>query len=234
MFTGIVETMGTISEIITTPHYTMTITDASPVLTDVHLGDSIAIQGVCLTVTSFTQTKTSFQIQIAPETLRKTNLGSLKPGDKVNLERAMNALSRFGGHMVQGHVDCTVSLINVTPDPPDSVLYTFRVPDAKDSFGVDYLPLIVSKGYVCLDGVSLTVVDVDRLTRSFRVMLIPYTRAHVTIPFREIGHGVNLEVDPIGKYVESVVEKLLEDEGSGVSKRILEVVERVVKSKQEN
>ena len=130
--------------------------------------------GVCLTVTSFTAS--SFKVGISPETLRKTNLGTLKNKDQVNLERAMSFTTRFGGHFVQGHVDCTVELLAIEADPPNSILFTFRVPkrtelEWKDTEeALDYLNYIVPKGYVCLDGTSLTVVSVDRTSRTFKVL----------------------------------------------------------------
>jgi riboflavin synthase len=154
-------------------------------------------------------TAVSVKFQISPETLRLTNLGDLIVGDTVNLERAMKVGQRFSGHMVrllfsflskvQGHVDTTVTISSIQSDPPNSIIYTFTASDAQ------FLPYIVHKGYVCLDGTSLTVVSVDYASLSFKIMLIQYTQAHVIMPMKRVGDRVNLEVDQVGKYVESVV-----------------------------
>ncbi|KAJ3187832.1 Riboflavin synthase alpha chain [Gaertneriomyces sp. JEL0708] len=218
MFTGIVETMGSVAQIkpLDTSSsggggFSLTIAGASVVLSDVNLGDSIAVNGVCLTVTEFNPERTSFKVGIAPETLRKTNLGDLKEGDKVNLERAMSATTRFGGHFVQGHVDRTVTVHSIRPDPPNSLILRFQVSDAAGE--TDFLRYIIPKGYVTLDGTSLTVIDVNRTERTFSVMLIAYTQAHVVLPSRKVGDRVNLEVDQIGKYVENVTVAMLEHGG---------------------
>ncbi|KAI9105741.1 hypothetical protein DFS34DRAFT_26091 [Phlyctochytrium arcticum] len=222
MFTGIVETMGTVKSAVPMDSSesggggcSIVIGDASIVLTDVHIGDSIAVSGVCLTVTEFDDARSWFKVGIAPETLRKTNLGELKEGMKVNLERAMSASTRFGGHFVQGHVDTTVIVKSITPDPPNSLIIRFQVPSPVDGHDTDYLRYIVPKGYVTLEGTSLTVIDVDVKERTFTVMLIPHTQQHVTLPTKKVGQKVNLEVDQIGKYVENVAVSVLSGHGNG-------------------
>ncbi|KAJ3318039.1 Riboflavin synthase alpha chain [Blyttiomyces sp. JEL0837] len=232
VFTGIVETMGTVGDIVPIDKtwsggagFSITINDASPVLEDVHLGDSIAVNGICLTVTEFDEAKTFFKVGIAPETMRKTNILEWKKGDIVNLERAMNSFTRFGGHMVQGHVDTTVTLISKTPDPPNSLILTFRVPEPSTDTTAsstsaqppsqDLLPYIIPKGYVCLNGTSLTVIDVNRSERTFQIMLVAYTQSHVNLPKLDNGSRINLEVDEVGKYVESVVRGFLLGDTSG-------------------
>ncbi|KAI9203644.1 uncharacterized protein BJ171DRAFT_582788 [Polychytrium aggregatum] len=238
MFTGIVEIMGRVSEVAqmdTTASggsgFSITIADCAVVLTDVHLGDSIAVNGTCLTVTEFDSSRSWFKVNVAPESLRKTNLGQLQVGSKVNLERAMSATTRFGGHFVQGHVDTVVTIHQVTPDPPNSVIYTFKVASPAAGSDADFLTYIIPKGYVTLDGTSLTVIDVDLDARTFTVMLIPHTLKHVIMPLKAVGDQVNLEVDQIGKYVENIVERVLSRPGSTAFAGIEALVERVVERK---
>ena len=223
MFTGLVETMGTVEKIDAMDTsteggsgFSLLIGQAEVVLTDCKLGDSISVNGVCLTVTMHTKDK--FKVGISPETLRKTNLGSLSIGDRVCLERAMRGDARFGGHMVQGHVDCTIEIVEIRPDPPNSVLIILKPP-------AGYLPYIVKKGYVCLDGASLTVVDVDETT--FSVMLIAYTRERIVLAQKAVGELVNLEVDGVGKYVESIVKSMLNGPLQSVIKeQIMKVLDK--------
>ncbi|KAI9340671.1 hypothetical protein DFJ73DRAFT_844764 [Zopfochytrium polystomum] len=251
VFTGIVEAMGTISAIVEVDNtwsggagFSVTIGDASSVLSDVHIGDSIMVSGVCLTVTEFDEAKTWFKVGIAPESIRKTNILDWKVGDKVNLERAMNAATRFGGHMIQGHVDYTVTMVSKTPDPPNSLILTMNVPVVDKSISdTDLLQFIVPKGYIGLNGTSLTVIDVDRVSRNFTVMLIAHTQEHVNLPMVPIGGRINLEVDEVGKYVDRVVRSFLtagsegNSEGGGwleelvrkaVDRRVDEIIAAVV------
>ncbi|KAJ3050128.1 Riboflavin synthase alpha chain [Rhizophlyctis rosea] len=236
MFTGIVEHMGTVSSIVPLDTsasggggFSITVADAAPVLVDVNLGDSISVNGVCLTVTEFDDARTWFKIGVSPETLRKTNLGDLKNTDKVNLERAMNASTRFGGHMVQGHVDTTVTIHSITPDPPNSYIFTFKVDSPTDASSADLFSYIIPKGYTCLDGTSLTITKVDRVHRTFSIMLIAYTQEKVVMMSRKVGDRVNLEVDQLGKYVESVVESVLEREDQGQEGGVIgRLVRRIV------
>ncbi|KAI8917466.1 riboflavin synthase [Entophlyctis helioformis] len=225
MFTGIVEVMGLVAAVVPNDAtasggngFSLTVANASIVLSDVHIGDSISVNGVCLTVTEFDDARTQFKVGIAPETLRKTNLGELKVGDKVNLERAMSGSTRFGGHFVQGHVDTTVTIASVTPDPPNSLIFQFTVPPpSADTGNQDFLQYIVPKGYITLDGTSLTVIDVDWTARTFSVMLIPHTQASVVMPTKAVGAQVNLEVDQMGKYVENMVRSMLSSEHSAIT-----------------
>ncbi|KAJ3322488.1 Riboflavin synthase alpha chain [Boothiomyces sp. JEL0866] len=224
MFTGIVETMGRVTAVETIDAtesggngFTITIDNAEIVLSDVNLGDSIAVNGVCLTVTEFNPERSWFKIGISPETLRKTNLGEFQVGQQVNLERAMSATTRFGGHFVQGHVDTTVTIYSITKDPPNSLIFHFQVRESD----IEFLSYIVPKGYVCLDGTSLTVIDVDWSNRLFSVMLIAYTQSKVIMPTKSVGSLVNLEVDPMGKYVENIVRGMV-NAGSGPLMTLIE------------
>ncbi|KAJ2725553.1 Riboflavin synthase alpha chain [Coemansia sp. Benny D115] len=237
MFTGIVECMGKVVEF--TPldstesggsGASLTISGASSILGDCHLGDSIAINGTCLTVTEFAQD--SFKVGLAPETLNRTNLGQLQPGDSVNLERALAAGHRFGGHFVQGHIDTTATIVEITPDE-NSIWYKLQVPDAQ------YMPYIIPKGFIALDGTSLTVCDVNDDERWFTIMMIAYTQTHVVMPTKKVGDRVNIEVDMLGKYVEKVTTAILQGSGEqGASSTgtpyIERIVQRVLEKKAQN
>lgn len=198
---------------------TLTISNASEILADCNLGDSISVNGTCLTVTSFD--KTSFKVGVAPETLRRTNLGSLKQGSNVNLERAVSASTRMGGHFVQGHVDTVATILKVEPD---GNALTFRF-QPKDKSVLRY---IVEKGYVTLDGASLTITKVDDEEGWWEVMLIAYTQEKVVTASKKPGDEVNVEVDQIGKYVEKAVEGYFSKGSSGEPAILQKMVERIV------
>ncbi len=193
MFTGIVEELGTV-ESITDQGDAVRLTVRGPVVTDdAGLGDSIAVNGVCLTVAE--QGEETFTADVMHETLSKTSLGALEPGGRVNLERAVTPATRLGGHIVQGHVDGTGTLLGRTPSEHWEVVEV-SLPAALERY-------LVPKGSITVDGISLTVVDV--LENSFTISLIPETLARTTLGFRQPGDVVNLEVDVIAKYVEKMV-----------------------------
>ncbi len=158
------------------------------------LGDSIAINGACLTVVSLDSA--SFQVEMVPETMRRTNLGQLGVGKLVNLERPLAVSDRLGGHIVQGHVDGTGTLSSMAPEG-QSVVMGFDAPEA-------LMPYIVGKGFIALDGASLTVVE--KGTTSFTISVIPYTLENTIFRERHLGDVVNLEVDVVAKYVESLLD----------------------------
>jgi len=193
MFTGIVEEIGTVESLIEVAGGWSLTVRATTVLEATRLGHSLAINGTCLTVTCLTDH--SFTVGLSPETLRRTNLGDLRPGDGVNLERSLALNGRMGGHFVQGHIDAT-GVIRAFQPEGDSLWVTVVAPD-------DLLRYIVPKGYIAVDGASLTVVDV--LDDSFTFMLIAYTKQHITLPRKPIGSRVNLEVDILSKYVEKFI-----------------------------
>lgn len=170
---------------------------ATTVLEGVHLGDSIAVNGTCLTVTEFDTQLGDFTVGLAPETLRKTSLIELQPGSLVNLERAVQPTSRMGGHFVQGHVDGTGEIVSLVPEK-DSLWV--KVKTSKS-----LLKYIVPKGFIAVDGTSLTVVDVFDDEECFNFMLVSYTQQKVVIPLKKVGQKVNLEVDILGKYVERLL-----------------------------
>ncbi|PIM99290.1 Riboflavin synthase alpha chain [Handroanthus impetiginosus] len=198
LFTGIVEEMGTVKQLgfDQDNSFTMKI-QASTVLEDVHLGDSISVNGTCLTVTEFDTVSSEFSVGLSPETLRKTSLGELERGSLVNLERALSPTTRMGGHFVQGHVDGTGEIVEMTPEG-DSLWVKVKVQR-------ELLKYIVPKGFIAIDGTSLTVVDVFDEEPCFNFMLVAYTQQKVVIPLKKVGQKVNLEVDILGKYVERLL-----------------------------
>ena len=201
MFTGIVEEVGRVQRLWQIDGGWQLRVAAASVLADVQLGHSIAINGTCLTVTEFNSE--SFTVGLSPETLRCTNLGDLLPAAEVNLERSLAANGRIGGHFVQGHVDGTGVIAKKQPEG-DSLWLTIEA-------APDLLRLIVPKGYVAIDGTSLTVVDVT--STYFTFMLVAYTQTHITLPRKPAGDRVNIEVDILGKYVKSLVAEVRHDTG---------------------
>ncbi|KAJ4840657.1 hypothetical protein Tsubulata_023633 [Turnera subulata] len=197
LFTGIVEEVGKVSHLGSTKDggFDLKIA-AKTVLGGVNLGDSIAVNGTCLTVTEFTREE--FTVGLAPETLRKTSLSGLKAGSLVNLERAVQPTSRMGGHFVQGHVDGTGTIVSKEREK-DSLWIKVKVEDD------GLLRYVVPKGFIAVDGTSLTVVDVFDEEKCFNFMLVAYTQENVVIPLKEVGEKVNLEVDILGKYVERLL-----------------------------
>lgn len=192
MFTGIVEEIGTIRSIQPGSKSVRIAIEADVVLEGTKLGDSIATNGVCLTVTQLDAR--CFWADVMPETLKRSSLGSLRTGSPVNLERALRWDGRLGGHLVSGHIDGTGRLIAMDTDD-NAVWYTIAVDDR-------LLRYVVEKGSVALDGVSLTVADVGR--DYFRVSLIPHTRQITALGSKRIGDCLNIEVDIIAKYVEKL------------------------------
>lgn len=196
MFSGIVEDVGRLLARGDEAGTTLRI-GAAAALGGTRLGDSISVEGVCLTVTALDSSW--FEVGLAPETLRRTNLGQRQPGDPLNLERAVAADGRMGGHYVQGHVDGTGELLDRRPDG-DSLRLAFSVPASLERY-------IVEKGFVAVDGISLTVTDVA--PGRFGVALVAYTRTAVTLAHKPVGATVNLEVDVLAKYVERLMEARL-------------------------
>jgi riboflavin synthase len=186
LFTGIIEEVGTVKAL----GSGRLSVSAAKVLEKTGLGDSIAVNGACLTVTALDSA--SFTIDVMPETLRRTTLGLLRPGSGVNLERALMVGGRLGGHFVQGHVDATGKVLDLKAEG-DAVIARFGAPP-------EVLRYVVEKGFIAVDGVSLTVVGFDRTSLS--VSLVGYTLKQTTLGSRRVGDAVNLEVDILAKYVE--------------------------------
>lgn len=194
MFTGIIEEVGKIKNIQGGTNYKLTIA-ASKILEDIHLGDSIAVNGICLTVISWDNG--SFTVDVMRETLERTSLHRLRAGSFVNLERALAANGRFGGHIVSGHIDGTGEIINIRRDA-NAVWYKIKTSEKIMEF-------IIEKGSIAIDGISLTVAKVDRST--FYVSVIPHTLENTILLSKKTGDIVNLENDIVGKYIKSFTDK---------------------------
>lgn len=207
MFTGIVEETGTVLSFKRGGHSAAATIGATTVLDDLKQGDSIAVNGVCLTVVSLT--KQSFSADIMHETVSRSSLWHLNVGSKVNLERAMPLNGRFGGHIVSGHIDGTGTICKMKRDE-NAVWFTIQVSAA-------ILRYVVEKGSITIDGISLTVADVS--DSSFSVSVIPHTAAVTTLGKKRVGDIVNLENDCIGKYVEKMLNT--SSNQGGISKEFL-------------
>ncbi|KFA64445.1 hypothetical protein S40285_01031 [Stachybotrys chlorohalonatus IBT 40285] len=225
MFTGIVEEVGVVSNVDNNDatggtSITITIPSTSSLLSDCHEGDSIAVNGVCLTVTNFTPQ--SFKIGVAPETLRVTNLGKLVENSRVNLERAVRADTRMGGHFVQGHVDTIAEILSVTPD---GNALTFRFQPKVRTM----MQYIIYKGFIAIDGTSLTVTKVNDAENWWEIMLITYSQERVVLAQKTQGDTVNIEVDMMAKYAEKSLAGILGADGNTAAIPLLEkIVERIV------
>ncbi len=194
MFTGIVEELGVVEALVDQDDAVRLTVRGPHVTLDAGLGDSIAVNGCCLTVAERDQE--TFTADVMRETLDKTSLGGLNPGDRVNLERAVTPQTRLGGHIVQGHVDGTGEIVRRTPSEHWEVV--------EISLPATIARYLVAKGSITVDGISLTVVEVG--DDSFTVSLIPETLARTTLGFKDPGDRVNLEVDVIAKYVERLLD----------------------------
>ena len=204
MFTGIVEELGIIKKISISGHSGSITIEASKVLEGTRIGDSIAVNGICLTVTSMASD--SFTADIMAETVRRSSLKGAVSGDKVNLERAMAADGRFGGHIVSGHVDGTGTIINMHREE-NAVWVTISAEPSIMKF-------IVEKGSVCLDGISLTVAKVG--ATDFSVSVIPHTGEETTLLRKKVGSPINIENDVVGKYVERLL-NFKNNESTGIT-----------------
>lgn len=211
MFTGIIEEMGTIAGIQRGAKSAVLTIQAKKVFEDIHIGDSIALNGVCLTVTSFSGD--TYTADVMNETLKRSSLGSLAIGSPVNLERAMAANGRFGGHIVSGHIDGTGTIKKVEKDD-NAIWYTIAAPES-------LMKYIVEKGSIAIDGISLTVAkrsDVD-----FAISMIPHTAKETVLSQKKPGDIVNLENDIVGKYIEQLMhyEDKKEEKSSKLTREFL-------------
>jgi riboflavin synthase len=195
MFTGIVEAMGTVAEVINGPDSAQLTIKSPTFFSDIKLGDSIAVNGCCLT--AVTNTADQFSVDVMKQTLALTNIGQLKVGDTVNLEKAMKISDRLGGHIVQGHVD-TLAKLSAINEGADWYELVFTVPKS-------YLKYLQPQGSVTLNGVSLTVAKLDDAAASLSVWLIPETLKRTNLSQLQVGTEVNLEVDVLAKYVERIM-----------------------------
>ena len=194
MFTGIIEEVGTVKAVTPGANAGEIMIGARKVLEDAKIGDSIAVNGVCLTVTRMTDSY--FTADVMPETLRRSSLGTLHTGSVVNLERAMAANGRYGGHIVSGHIDGTGQILSSRREE-NAVWISLSAPE-------EILALIVEKGSIAIDGISLTVAEVT--ADSFAVSIIPHTGSETTLLSKRPGDIVNLENDVVGKYVRALMQ----------------------------
>ena len=215
MFTGIVEEIGRVERIKHGQHSAVLTIHADTVLEGTKIGDSIAVNGICLTVTELFSH--GFSADVLHETLNRSSLASLRPGHRVNLERAMAANGRFGGHIVAGHVDGVGTVQRIEKDD-NAIWYTIAA-------GPEVLKYVVEKGSITIDGISLTVARVD--SQSFAISAIPHTVSVTVLADRKPGDIVNLETDIIGKYVEKLLHFPQEEaapapkQSSGITKEFL-------------
>ncbi|MBB3109229.1 riboflavin synthase [Paenibacillus phyllosphaerae] len=194
MFTGLIEEVGALRRAYQQGEAMLLTIEASRVLEGVALGDSIAVNGVCLTVTEFN--RSSFTVDVMPQTFRHTNLKDTRPGEKVNLERAMQVGQRFGGHIVQGHADGTGTIESRTHDA-NAVVFTIRPHDSA------LMRYVIAQGSVTLDGISLTVVSRD--PHAFSVSIIPHTLKETALQGKQPGSVINIETDVLGKYIDHLL-----------------------------
>lgn len=206
MFTGIIEEVGKVQHVRTGTASCVLSVAASKILSDVHIGDSIAVNGTCLTVCRFDAE--SFSADVMPETMRRTNLGRLVPGSPVNLERAMAANGRFGGHIVSGHIDGTGQIRTLVREGNAVWVHIAARPEL--------LRYVAEKGSIAIDGISLTVAGVT--AQDFCVSIIPHTGSETTLLQKKSGDTVNLECDIIAKYVEKL---LCKAEKGGITPQLL-------------
>jgi riboflavin synthase len=193
MFTGLVEEVGKVALLQKIRSSAKLTIECEKILEDVAIGDSIAVNGVCLTVTEIKNKSVSFDVSL--ETLKRSNIGSLKTREYVNLERALTLRSRLGGHILQGHVDTTTKITAIKREG-NGFVFSFKLPPS-------YKRLVVEKGSIGIDGISLTIANL--FPDSFTVAVIPHTFNNTTLKYKKVGSLVNLEFDIIGKYVERML-----------------------------
>ena len=213
IFTGIIEELGVVKSIAINGASGCITIKAKKVLEGTQLGDSIAVNGTCLTVTSINSD--GFSADVMAETVKRTSLSQVGKGDLVNLERAMILNGRFGGHIVSGHIDGTGTITKYTKEE-NAIWVTIKAPD-------EILDLIVEKGSICIDGISLTVATVS--DQDFRVSIIPHTAKETTLIHKKVGSLVNLENDIVGKYIKKLMENNQEEQAKKASGLTMEMLE---------
>ena len=213
IFTGIIEELGVVKSIAINGASGCITIKAKKVLEGTQLGDSIAVNGTCLTVTSINSD--GFSADVMAETVKRTSLSQVGKGDLVNLERAMILNGRFGGHIVSGHIDGTGTITKYTKEE-NAIWVTIKAPD-------EILDLIVEKGSICIDGISLTVATVS--DQDFQVSIIPHTAKETTLIHKKVGSLVNLENDIVGKYIKKLMENNEEEQAKKASGLTMEMLE---------
>ena len=210
---GIIEELGVVKSIAINGASGCITIKAKKVLEGTQLGDSIAVNGTCLTVTSINSD--GFSADVMAETVKRTSLSQVGKGDLVNLERAMILNGRFGGHIVSGHIDGTGTITKYTKEE-NAIWVTIKAPD-------EILDLIVEKGSICIDGISLTVATVS--DQDFQVSIIPHTAKETTLIHKKVGSLVNLENDIVGKYIKKLMENNQEEQAKKASGLTMEMLE---------
>ena len=213
IFTGIIEELGVVKSIAINGASGCITIKAKKVLEGTQLGDSIAVNGTCLIVTSINSD--GFSADVMAETVKRTSLSQVGKGDLVNLERAMILNGRFGGHIVSGHIDGTGTITKYTKEE-NAIWVTIKAPD-------EILDLIVEKGSICIDGISLTVATVS--DQDFQVSIIPHTAKETTLIHKKVGSLVNLENDIVGKYIKKLMENNQEEQAKKASGLTMEMLE---------
>ena len=213
IFTGIIEELGVVKSIAINGASGCITIKAKKVREGTQLGDSIAVNGTCLTVTSINSD--GFSADVMAETVKRTSLSQVGKGDLVNLERAMILNGRFGGHIVSGHIDGTGTITKYTKEE-NAIWVTIKAPD-------EILDLIVEKGSICIDGISLTVATVS--DQDFQVSIIPHTAKETTLIHKKVGSLVNLENDIVGKYIKKLMENNQEEQAKKASGLTMEMLE---------
>ena len=213
IFTGIIEELGVVKSIAINGASGCITIKAKKVLEGTQLGDSIAVNGTCLTVTSINSD--GFSADVMAETVKRTSLSQVGKGDLVNLERAIILNGRFGGHIVSGHIDGTGTITKYTKEE-NAIWVTIKAPD-------EILDLIVEKGSICIDGISLTVATVS--DQDFQVSIIPHTAKETTLIHKKVGSLVNLENDIVGKYIKKLMENNQEEQAKKASGLTMEMLE---------
>lgn len=213
IFTGIIEELGVVKSIAINGASGCITIKVKKVLEGTQLGDSIAVNGTCLTVTSINSD--GFSADVMAETVKRTSLSQVGKGDLVNLERAMILNGRFGGHIVSGHIDGTGTITKYTKEE-NAIWVTIKAPD-------EILDLIVEKGSICIDGISLTVATVS--DQDFQVSIIPHTAKETTLIHKKVGSLVNLENDIVGKYIKKLMENNQEEQAKKASGLTMEMLE---------
>ncbi|CUS96582.1 riboflavin synthase alpha chain [Candidatus Kryptobacter tengchongensis] len=195
MFTGIIEEVGKVKSVAQKGKARVFAISSEKLLNDIKIGDSVAVNGVCLTV--FEKLNEYFKVEAVEETIKKTNLGNLKTGDRVNLELSLKLGDRLGGHIVLGHVDTTGVIENILK-LKNSWIFEIKFP-------IEFRKYIIPKGSIAVDGISLTIAEVD--DSKFKVSIIPFTWENTNLKFKRSGDRVNLEFDFFGKYIESFLKQ---------------------------
>ncbi|WP_042225059.1 riboflavin synthase [Oceanobacillus manasiensis] len=210
MFTGIIEEKGILltKKRVSERAVTLSI-KAEHILSDMRIGDSIAINGVCLTVTRFSDT--SFDVDVMPETIKATSLNATQLGDSVNLERAMAANGRFGGHFVSGHVDSTAEIVHKVYQE-NAIYFRIKIPES-------YKSLLLKKGSITVDGISLTIFEVQDCT--ITISIIPHTAEQTTLGAKVVGDLVNIECDMLAKQVQHLLQVSVNDSNNNLNKNFL-------------